>query len=778
MRRLHTLNLEQNLIAELPEDFRSMNLKTLNMRDNLLLQLPDSLSINTRLSELNIAANKIREFPSVIFKVQNLRHLFLDDNCMHVLPQHWLGLDVFLLSLRNNPLENVDNLLDGLQYLTQLYLSDCLLTEIPPNFSSFIRMSTLDISDNNITSVALNALPPNLISLTLDNNPLGALPESVQKATKLSKLSLHSCSLKDLPSFIWCLNRLEKLSLSHNCLRRLPVELKGTMLIELSVGWNPLQNLDFLRGQRRLRTLNARECQLEVFPRKILDLPKLTELGLRSNAIHFLPEDMLHSNLTELVLDGNAIKTIPDTIVNLENLRKLVLSEMQEFPKALLQMSNLVELSLIGSQDRFITLPASWEKTKNLHTLFCFCCCHFLSIGSLGKLVDVGIEWSKDTISREVFQSRFLKRIQMSFYFLRSNYSPPTLENMLLKTLDISSYKFAHLPDTLAKLTRLEELLIWKTDLKVFPNELSTHLKKLQVLQISENILATLPREWACRRLVDLDVSHVPLDAWYHVIPQLPNITKLAVSQCNILAFPVVLLKLNKLQELNVSNNHITDLPVDWHSTRLKVLNMADNSLGRGSTLHVISNMPSLQNLDLSGNSLDTIPTAIQDLKYLRNLNISNNSLVEFPESMQSIQTLETFTASFCGLSKFPSFLLKLRKIKVIKLDGNGIKKIPNDWSSHMLQKLNLANNKELHLSSDTLSGIGSLEQLILSSCGLTEIPELVLHIPVLSNLDLANNPITKIPEEVYRSIKRISDVKLNASNLIESVMLNLMQAT
>ena len=140
----------------------------------------------------------------------------------------------------------------------------------------------------------------------------------------------------------------------------------------------------------------------------------------------------------------------------------------------------------------------------------------------------------------------------------------------------------------------------------------------------------------------------------------------------------------------------------------------------------------------------------------------------EFPESMQTIQTLETFTASACGLSKVPNFLLKLPKIKVIRLDGNRIKEIPNDWSSLLLLKLNLANNKELHISYDTLSGVGRLEELILSSCGLTEVPEFILHLSVLSNLDLANNPITKIPEEVYRSIKGISDVKINTSNLIE----------
>ena len=195
---------------------------------------------------------------------------------------------------------------------------------------------------------------------------------------------------------------------------------------------------------------------------------------------------------------------------------------------------------------------------------------------------------------------------------------------------------------------------------------------------------------------------------------------------------------------------------------------MADNSLGSGSTLNVVSNLCSLQTLNLSGNSLDTFPPTIQDLKHLRNLILTNNSLQEIPESMQTIQTLETFTASACGLSKFPSFLLRLQKIRVINLGGNKIKHIPNVWASASLVELDLANNKELQISSDALAGVKRLEDLILSSCGLTEIPELVLHVAVLRTLDLDNNPITKIPEELYKVTKGISELKINTSNLIE----------
>ena len=629
-------------------------------------------------------------------------------------------------------------------------------------------MSELDISENNITSANIKELPPNLVSLTLDNNPLGTLPVSVQHLTKLNKLSISSCDLRELPTFIGCLKRLEKLFVHHNCLCHLQAELKNTMLTALFVGWNPLNSLDSLHELTRLELLFAAACRLQEFPMAVFGLQNLTYLFLDFNSIHVFPDDMYHCRLAELWVPGNAIKTIPSTISKFKNLRVLSLNVMEEFPEAILEISGLVHLYFTGHSESHVMLPTTWKRVTNLHKLYCGQSCHFLSIASLSKLEHLEISSSKDAIPMEVSQSKFLKKIQMSYYYVKSDYSPPTFQNVLLKTLNIRSYKLTHLPDTLADLTRLEELRIHQTNLKIFPDELSTRLKKLQILELSENALATLPTVWGCPRLTDLNVSHISLDSWCPVLSQFPNITKLAISQCNIFAFPVVVLQLNKLQELNISNNHITDLPSEWHSTRLKVLNMADNSLGSGSTLNVVSNLSSLQTLDLSGNNLDTFPPTIQHLKHLRNLYLSNNSLQEFPESMQTIQTLESFTASACGLSKFPSFLLRLQKIRVIKLDRNKIKYIPNVWDSASLMNLDLANNKELRISSDTLADVERLEDLILSSCGLTEIPELVLHVAVLGTLDLDNNPITKISEEVYRAIKGINKVKINTSNLIE----------
>ena len=612
------------------------------------------------------------------------------------------------MSLKNNPIINANNLFHELTRVINLNLRKCLLNEIPANLSSAIRLTTLDISENKILSSSIKVLPPDVIYLTLDNNPLESLGDSIEHMKKLNTLSTRGCGLKDLPTFLCKFKRLEKLFVSHNCLKHLPDALNNTVLNIVDISFNPLNTLDSLCVLQRLRILRANGCRLHMFPKELLYLDQLTELSLHWNGIHSLPDDMQHSNLTKLFLYGNSIKTVPNAISSLKYLRILELNDMMEFPQGVLHTASLVEFFILGCQDtdNQLMLPNSWKSMKNLQRLKCYQSCHFLSLGSLRKLIEVEIRGTIDAIPSEVTRSKFLKKLHTNSVFVKSAFSPPSIQNKLLKTLNIHNYKLSYFPDTFVEMKRLEELCIRLTNLKTFPEELSTNLKKLKIFEISANDLTTLATVWRCRRLVDLNVSEVPLEAWSPVFPQLPNITKLSISGCRLFSFPSALQQLVKLEELNISNNHVRDLPTEWHSRFLKVLNVADNSLGSGSTLDVISQLSSVHTLNLSRNTLDKFPLAIQSLKYLKDLDISDNPVGMIPKTLQNLQSLEIFKGSACELHKFPRFLLKLKQIKCIELNRNRIKKLPSRCRSFPLKRLSLSDNKGLQMTSDALSGV------------------------------------------------------------------------
>ena len=503
MNNIHTLNLQENLIRELPSDFQSLSLKKLNMRSNLLHDLSDALSANSQLLDLDLSSNRITDFPPVIFMLRNLKHLKMGDNYISSLPQNWQGLGIVTLSLKNNPIMNTDQLFHELPCVVNLNLQKCLLKETPANMSHAVSLTTLDISDNKITSI--NTLPPNLIYLALDKNPLELLSGSIQHLQKLNTLSAGWCGLKALPTFLCNLKRLEKLFVRANCLKYLPDALNNTIIKTIDMSWNPLHTLDSLCVLKGLRIIRANACRLHMFPKEILYLQKLTILALQWNGIHSLPDDIQHSNLRQLFLYGNAIKTLPSTMSNLKCLHTLYLNEMTEFPQAVLHMSTVVHFLVSGFKDtrKHVMLPNSWKNMINLQRLICHRSCHFLSLGSLRKLIEASIEKTNDAIPSEVTESKFLKKLYMFSVCHKSDFSPPTIHNKLLKTLQIHNYKLSYFLDTFVEMKRLEELCIHGTNLKTFPEELSTNLKKLKIFKISANDLTTLPTLMAMSKTCD-----------------------------------------------------------------------------------------------------------------------------------------------------------------------------------------------------------------------------------------------------------------------------------
>ena len=452
-------------------------------------------------------------------------------------------------------------------------------------------------------------------------------------------------------------------------------------------------------------------------------------------------------------------------MADLKNLHTLQVAKTQDFPELLLRMPNLSKLKIGVDYRTLIMLPKSWGDLRNLQNLSCSSVLNLLSIGSLSRLQVLDIHDSKETIPTGAIQSKFIKSLHISSIFYKKH-TLPKIQSVRLESLTFRGYKLQYLPNILVRFTRLRELHIPDSNLKHFPEELSRTLRKLEVLDIGKNSLMTLPDVWCCRRLRELNLQQAPNDSFTPVIEQLTCLTFLNVSECRLFTFPSALMHLAKLRELDISNNYITDLPSEWNNHCLEFLNMADNSLGRGSSLDPIAKLCSLEILDLSGNDLNKFPTTIQCLKFLSSLNVSNNPIKEFPVFMGNIQTLKIFKCSACELHEIPRFLLQLQKIKTIELDKNKIKRIPEGWNLPTLETLKMSNNMGLQIPSGALLGIGSLSRLELASCGLTEIPEVINRVPVLNFLDLEDNIITRIPEERYRAVKEIHHVKINTNVL------------
>ncbi|KAI4377280.1 hypothetical protein MLD38_014938 [Melastoma candidum] len=154
--------------------------------------------------------------------------------------------------------------------------------------------------------------------------------------------------------------------------------------------------------------------------------------------------------------------------------------------------------------------------------------------------------------------------------------------------------------------------------------------------------------------------------------------------------------KLSKLQELDLSKNVITSLPLDfWSLGSLRSLNLSGNHIS-GALSNNVGNFGSLENIDLSDNNFSSeIPAAIGSLETLRVLRLNNNG--------------------FQGT--IPADILNCRSLVSLDLSANLLTgSLPAGFGAAFpyLRILNLADN-HIHGRSMDLGGLKSILVLNIS---------------------------------------------------------------
>jgi len=183
---------------------------------NTLKQLNSGQLIGT--TRLKLAC-ELKEFPKKIYTLADtLEVLDMTDNHLKTLPDDF----------------------GKLKHLKILFLSNNLFNEVPPVLSKCPNLSMIGFRNNQISTLAENALPLSTRWLILTDNALEKLPESIGDLTLLQKCMLSGNLLTALPQSMQKCHNLELLRISVNKLESLPsVLLSLPKLSWLAYGGNP-----------------------------------------------------------------------------------------------------------------------------------------------------------------------------------------------------------------------------------------------------------------------------------------------------------------------------------------------------------------------------------------------------------------------------------------------------------------------------------------------------------------------------------------------------------
>ncbi|KAJ7089943.1 hypothetical protein C8R44DRAFT_720329 [Mycena epipterygia] len=476
-----------------------------------------------------------------------------------------------------------------------------------------------------------------------------------------------------------------------------------------------------------------------------LKFDNYSDIDLTDRSLRTIPVALYQNadSIVSLRLSRNPMIEIPlDFIQSCTTLRELRLSHMamKQAPRSLRHSATLTRLDL--SCNRIVTLDEAY----------------FDDIPGLTSLH---------------VQNNRLEKLPWSFPRLRG-----------LVALNLSNNKFRTFPAVVSQLPNLCDLDISFNIISELHEEIG-ELRNLERLVIVGNQVSRLPdefsrlgrlRDFDCRRNQILDLT---------VACMLPQIETLSADHN---ALHDLVLSIGPcLTKLDASHNEMTQLtlvpgPVGRSPAALTSLDISNAKL---SVLddYTLSQLPSLQRLNLDNNNFQAIPDSLGDLKWLEMLSCAGNSLSKLPQSIGELQRLETLDVHSNRLTELPASLWNCASLSQLNVTSNLLvlwpdppPSVPHSEVSSLSDNTivggpTFLNNRKP--STSTISDIPplaySLELLYLGQNLFTdEVLHPLMIFKELRVLNLSFNNIRTMPFDFFRHLTKLEEVYLSGNGLTD----------
>ncbi|XP_054418305.1 toll-like receptor 2 [Pteronotus mesoamericanus] len=503
-----------------------------------------------------------------------------------------------------------------------------LLNSIPSGLTAAVK--SLDLSYNKIASISNSDLRMcvNLKALRLGFNEINTIEEE-------SFFSLGS---------------LEHLDLSCN------------HLSSLSSSWfRPLASLKFLNLLGNpYKTLGKTSLFSHLTNLRVL------KVGNTYNFTEIQKKDFAGLTfLEELEIDASNLQRYgPQSLKSIQNVSHLALRIKQ--PVFLLEifvdlLSSLEHLELVDTHlNAFHFSKVSINETKALIKKFTF------------RNVEISDESFSEVVKLLCYVSGMLdvefdnctyKGIgDFDISILGTVKSLSNIETLTIRRLYIPYfYLFYDLRNIYAFVGRVKRITIENSKVFLVPCELSQHLKSLEYLDLSENLMvenllknSACEGAWPSLKTLILRQNHLTsLEETGKILLTLKNLTHLDISKNNFHPISKTCQWPEKMKYLNLSGTRIHRL-TDCIPQTLEILDISNNNLNSFPLT-----MPQLKELYVSGNKLKTLPDASL-LPMLLIMRISRNTINTFSkeqlDSFQNLKTLEAGGNNFICSCEFLSF--------------------------------------------------------------------------------------------------------------------------
>lgn len=252
-----------------------------------------------------------------------------------------LSSNVTSLNLSNNKIKEIPaGLLAGKTKLEQFYIENNEVKDIPANlFKDTAKLDWISFAGNNLTSIEKNDFAglDNLTILDLGSNAIESIEAGAfDSLTKLDDFGLGSNKLTDLPSDLMKSMgaTLESISLDNNELVKIPDTVEQLQALQtLAIFNNKITNLDNIDFSKlpNLKVLNLKSNEIKELPSNMLAQNKnITQVDFFDNKITSVSKDMFPK------VDGGIHKLdlqLNEMVVVDPEVRKMAKSFNKQYPQ-------------------------------------------------------------------------------------------------------------------------------------------------------------------------------------------------------------------------------------------------------------------------------------------------------------------------------------------------------------------------------------------------------------------------------------------------------------
>ncbi|CBY11832.1 unnamed protein product [Oikopleura dioica] len=273
---------------------------------------------------------------------------------------------------------------------------------------------------------------------------------------------------------------------------------------------------------------------------------------------------------------------------------------------------------------------------------------------------------------------------------------------------------------------------------------------------------AMCPDKCVCPNFPKDEIAFCLQSTGFPDISRSPDLKDLFIGN-NLERLPPLADQLPQLRLLQLEDNQITSLSGASIPLSLNELTLDGNLLEKIDVGSILADHPNLKRIYISRNRLTTLTGEFENLPQLIELKLSDNSLTKIPD-LRKVPSLVLLHLANNLITSLNGSILRLPNLTHLDLSGNSIKTVTR-LRLPALMELNLARNS-LQAVDDTLLNSRELGYLQLAQNPLEKVPaNLFQKLSKLKNLDLSYTKlmeIPKIPDEMIVNELRLTGVSLN----------------